>query len=278
MVKKRKMTLLPIGGLANRMRAIASAVHLCRLFGCSLDVYWFRDKGLNAHFDDIFKEIKTDRVCIHGDSLSGKLLYDHPRRHNMWIPLVPQKLIFDVCIYNKQVYAHGRDLEMFKSYVSRGKVYISSCYTIVDFPANLLSELFRPVDEVMVEVKEQISLMSDYRLGVHVRRTDHIVSIKYSPNDLFFKAIDEEISLHPSLTIYLATDSEKVKEEFRHRYGNRLFSSAIAADRTSVSGIKDAVVEMYILSMTDKILGSCGSSYSEIAAILGQIPLIMLKG
>ena len=75
----------------------------------------------------------------------------------------------------------------------------------------------------------------------------------------------------------MATDSENVKEDFKNKYGNRIFFSTSEADRNSVSGIMDAVAQMYVLSMTNKIYGSYGSSYSEVAAALGGIPLIVLK-
>lgn len=277
MVKKRKMTLLPIGGLANRMRAIASAVHLCRLSGCSLDVYWFRDKGLNARFGDIFKEIETDKVCIHRDSLFGKLLYDHPRRHNMWIPRVPQKLLFRNRVYDNEINDYERNKDIFMKFLAEGGLYVSSCYPIIDFNTDIFRDLFKPVEEIETKAYSVISNMSDYRIGIHVRRTDHIVSINNSPNELFYQAIDEELNLNNSLSIYLATDSENVKEDFKNKYGNRIFFSTSEADRNSVSGIMDAVAEMYVLSMTNIIYGSYGSSYSEVAAALGGIPLIVLK-
>ena len=277
MGRNGNITLLPIGGLANRMRAIASTVYLCRLSGSSLNVYWFRDKGLNSSFASIFGEIETGNITIHEDSLLSKLLYDHPRKHNLWLPLMPQKALFRNRAYDYEMNAYNRDVNKFMNFLSEGNLYISSCYPIIDFPEGLFSELFRPVPEIQAKIDSVILGMSDYRIGVHVRRTDHSVSINNSPNELFYRVIDEELLLHPSLSIYLATDSESVKSEFKDRYGDRIYCSSSEADRNSVSGIKEAVSEMYILSKTDKIFGSCGSSYSEVASALGNIPLMVLK-
>ena len=277
MGRNGNITLLPIGGLANRMRAIASTVYLCRLSGSSLNVYWFRDKGLNSSFASIFGEIETGNITIHEDSLLSKLLYDHPRKHNLWLPLMPQKALFRNRAYDYEMNGYNRDVNTFMNFLSEGNLYISSCYPIIDFPEGLFSELFRPVPEIQAKIDSVILGMSDYRIGVHVRRTDHSVSINNSPNELFYRVIDEELLLHPSLSIYLATDSESVKSEFKDRYGDRIYCSSSEADRNSVSGIKEAVSEMYILSKTDKIFGSCGSSYSEVASALGNIPLMVLK-
>ena len=277
MGRNGNITLLPIGGLANRMRAIASAVYLCRLSGSSLNVYWFRDKGLNSSFASIFGEIESGNITIHENSLLSKLLYDHPRKHNLWLPLVPQIALVRNRAYDHEMNGYNRDVNTFMNFLSEGNLYISSCYPIIDFPEGLFSELFRPVPEIQAKIDSVILGMSDYRIGVHVRRTDHSVSINNSPNELFYRVIDEELLLHPSLSIYLATDSESVKSEFKDRYGDRIYCSSSEADRNSVSGIKEAVSEMYILSKTDKIFGSCGSSYSEVASALGNIPLMVLK-
>ena len=47
------LTLIPIGGLANRLRSIASGVALARDYGQTLHIYWFKDAGLNCRFDDL---------------------------------------------------------------------------------------------------------------------------------------------------------------------------------------------------------------------------------
>lgn len=43
-----KITFVPVGGLANRMRAVASAVMLAGKTKSELSIIWFRDWALNA--------------------------------------------------------------------------------------------------------------------------------------------------------------------------------------------------------------------------------------
>ena len=81
----------------------------------------------------------------------------------------------------------------------------------------------------------------------------------------------------PDLSIYLATDSETVKQELKRRYGNRLLCAEEEADRSSTSGIQGGVADMYTLARTDKIFGSFQSSFSELASQLGNIPLVIVK-
>lgn len=275
--KKRGITLVPVGGLANRMRAIASAVELSRICNCDLNVYWFRDKGLNAHFRDVFCAMEDDRIRIIEENFFNKVLFDRPRKHNLWIPLLPQKFIFDKCIYENRVKEYCHNISLLESSVNQGELYVASCYPLIEYKNSLLSELFVPEKNINDFVLSRISKMSDYRIGVHIRRTDNTVSIINSPDELFYSAIDEEIRLNPLTTIYLATDSDDVKSTFRKKYGDRLFTSGQTVDRSSLIGISEAVTEMYTLSKMSKIYGSWGSTYSEVAAALGNIPVFMLK-
>ena len=51
MSSRPSMTLVPVGGLANRMKAIDAAIQLISGTDISLKIYWFRDQGLNCRFD-----------------------------------------------------------------------------------------------------------------------------------------------------------------------------------------------------------------------------------
>ena len=55
-----KITFVPVGGLANRMRAVASAVMLAGKTKSDLSIIWFRDWALNAPFYQLFKPIDRE--------------------------------------------------------------------------------------------------------------------------------------------------------------------------------------------------------------------------
>ena len=78
-------------------------------------------------------------------------------------------------------------------------------------------------------------------------------------------------------SIYLATDDEATKAAMRKRYGKRVIMSNAKATRESTDGIRDALVEMYALSRTRHIFGSAGSTFSPIAACLGDVPITILQ-
>lgn len=56
-------------------------------------------------------------------------------------------------------------------------------------------------------------------------------------------------------------------------YGKRILTNTPPLNRDSLEGMIGAVVDLWSLSRTKKIWGSYYSSYSEMAAILGNINL-----
>ena len=55
----KSLTLVPIGGLANRFYAITSAIAFCRDHDITLRVIWFKDKGMGADFHSLFELSET---------------------------------------------------------------------------------------------------------------------------------------------------------------------------------------------------------------------------
>lgn len=89
--------------------------------------------------------------------------------------------------------------------------------------------------------------------------------------------MQQEIDCNADTTFYLATDSEEDKALITARFGDRVFCSPHRADRNSLEGMREALIELYLLSHTRQVLGSVHSSYSETAAQIGHIPYELLQ-
>ena len=75
------LLFVPSGGLANRMRAVASAHELCKKVDSTLQVVWFQDWALSAPFHSIFEEtplvaIREATILDHGVGMWQALLYE----------------------------------------------------------------------------------------------------------------------------------------------------------------------------------------------------------
>ena len=103
-MRNRRLLLIPVGGLANRMRAIDSAISLCQRYNRALEVIWFKDLALKACFYSLFEKINLSNVTIREATFMDYLLYDRPRKHNLFIPGFFQLFAFRKRIYEQKCY------------------------------------------------------------------------------------------------------------------------------------------------------------------------------
>ena len=114
-------------------------------------------------------------------------------------------------------------------------------------------------------------------IGIHIRRTDHVWAIRHSPTEKFIEVMSEELDINPATKYFLATDSAEEEKILLEHFGNRVITyKKTSLDRESIEGIQDALVDMYLLASTNKIIGSFASSFSEVAAEIGNIPLVTI--
>lgn len=70
---------------------------------------------------------------------------------------------------------------------------------------------------------------------------------------------------------------DEVKESLKSKYPNRIITLMDDTDHNSLEGMKFAMVDLFCLSKTRKIIGSVASSYSQIAAEIGGIEIEYAK-
>lgn len=275
--KRTCVTVVPVGGMGNRMRVMAGAVALQQQLGAKLKMVWFKDEGLNASFASLFKPFDFEAVEMMDDEQGCCMWrFDRPRRKNLFLPHLFQQLRYDACIYEKSVYGLMQSKFDFARWATERDVYLATYSKFFAYTHSTLQKLFVPVDALQRQIDMRCERFTSHTVGVHVRRTDHVEAIQASPLELFYERLNAEINRCADTRIYLATDSEEVKQDMRARYGNRIICSDEKADRTSQAGIEEAIVELYALSRTQKIYGSFQSSFSEIASELGDVPLEMV--
>lgn len=89
--------------------------------------------------------------------------------------------------------------------------------------------------------------------------------------------MDAEIKKKANTKFYVASDDNKVKKCLKSKYPDRIITLMDNTDRNSLEGMKFAVLDLFCLSKTNKIIGSVGSSYSQIAAEIGGIEVEYAK-
>lgn len=278
-----KIIINPVAGLANRMRALASGVALAKETNSDYQVIWSVDHGLAARFDDIF--LLPDELrgrIVYPSRFSYLVKYQTPSIKNLFISSLSLKRFSRIYIqgrpsFNERFYESKTPfLSVFKQELST--VFIQSYSIFHPYSDDFYRSMFRLNDEIQARVDETKKELGDSYVGLHIRRTDSTLSINHSPDSLFIAEIERILKEDPSTTFYLATDSEPTKLKFQNLFGpDKIIFNQHPASRSTLAGIKDAAAELYLLAGSNRIIGTCYSSYSEAASVIGDIPLIKLS-
>lgn len=277
----KKIVLVASGGLANRMRAVASGLTLSQDTDVPLSIIWYRDWGLNASPEQLFRHAPWMEITTVPDTLEYSLKWELPRKKNLYISTLYQcknfshVIVDDVEPMNSLRY-NGADFRQLVT-GSPGNIYIYSGCPFYDFKTDFYRKIFIPTSEIKQRVEEITSVFKKNTVGLHIRRTDNVMSRKYSPTSLFIDEINKELALNPDTLFYLASDDMEIKNEFKEKFGDHIIVSALSSDRGSSQGIKDAFTELLVLSRCRLLLGSWWSSYSMSAPLLGDVELKQLK-
>ena len=251
------LTLAPMGGLANRMRSILSAYSLSNRLGCDLRVVWIRDGGLNAKFTDLFETVSQ----LHVEDIPRwkSIAFELPRKQNLFIPRLFQKG-YEQCFFDDRLSYMKNSPGKLESMIEGKHVFIASGLGFYPSDSSLYHSLFIPRVEIKCRAEQLLAGLSAPVVGVHIRRTDNVQSIKRSPVELFIS----KMHTFNDSCFYLATDSEQMKQTLKNEFPGRVACSDREASRNTVEGMRDALCDMLVLSHTNYFLGSYYSSFSDI--------------
>ena len=133
----------------------------------------------------------------------------------------------------------------------------------------------RPRPHLQKRVDEIADRFGDYTVGVHIRMADRSPAFlrlidENSPIELFIQRMTAELERNDRVKFFLATDSSYAKELMMERFKGRVTTQENTSVRTEHSGMEDAVVDMFTLARTDKILAPYLSTFSRCAAMIGK--------
>lgn len=278
-------TLVLEGGLGNRMRVAAAALATVRRTGAPISVLWLEQWGMRCAFSDLFLPVELSEepqlaaaFSLRDASGWQRAVYARSRAANLFLPRLAQHLLHRRIITSPQIFYLQQQHFDFDAWFVRGGGLMMAYRDFAPYDPADLRLLFRPQPAVQHLVCEYTRHFSPHTIGCHIRRTDNLESIQQSPLHLFTEAIDRELQQHTDTRIFLATDDEPTKAQLLQRYGAaRLITAAAAATRENVHGLQSALAEMLALAATNRVYGSAGSTFSQIATQLGDIPLHVLK-
>ena len=237
------MYLEVCAGFANRLRATVSGICAAEDVNCSLTLSWPVESVFAATFTDLFEPIDGIITC----SL---------RNPNTHMCLSPEDWLKEKTNSNILIKSYG---QFHQSDPARWNRVLRSLQ-------------LRPT---LVEFAEKTIRLTYPIVGVHIRRTDTIVSRQKSPTHAFLKKM---LTYDTNIFFFIATDDINEWDIITKSIPvERLVRANINHSRDTLSGIMGAVIDFLCLSKCSEILGSAGSSFSEMAAAYGECPLHIIN-
>lgn len=270
------ITLVPKGGLGNRINAICTAIAYCRQKNRPLNIVWFNEYGMRCPYEKLFTlSVDPSQIEIRNAGLADKILRDQPRKKNLWIPAYFEKRMFDKCIYwyegfdvKEKNIPYSDELEPYKNLL----LIICGRY----WESKDMWKVIRPASQIEALVTEKTTHFAPHTIGIHIRRTDNMNTTRFSPTELYVKVMQEEISKDNEVKFFLASDSLEEKKHLTGMFGERIMTTFDQTTRETEQGITDAFVEMIVLGKCNKIYAG-DSSFADIASKLGETAYIRLE-
>lgn len=264
------ITVVAQGGLCNRLRVVLSALRFSEKTGCSVRVEWAKIAECYADFNELFEPLDNNKF-----SITSRHWWNTPvERRNLHLPA-----LIRLPLYSKQIknYHPQRHPSLSHLCASHNRIYLSTGYALMPYPQEMAQRL-QPTAELRQRIKQITKQFAAKMIGVHIRRTDNAVSINESPIECFVQAMRQELDKDCNTAFYVATDDISVRNLLIKEFPQHIhFQQIENCVRSTVDGIKDAVVDLYCLAQTDKIIGSYWSSFSDAAAEIGGIPLCIAR-
>ena len=254
----------PQGGLCNRMRTIAGAYKLAKITNKRLVVLWVRSSEMNECFHQLFEPMPFKVI----DDRQGSFI-------QRWLWRIVSRTHYFTLIDDEKIQNSGwRDsstLDWAKEYTKKN-LLICACHDIIK---DCDYTIFKPLESI----KKRCSIdINDNVIGIHIRRTDNMESVRNSPTEMFVQKMNEEIETMKAVRFFLSTDDPKEEALLKERFGNRIIiNPKTSIDRNNPIAIQEALLDLYSLSRCRKIYGSYYSSFSDVAAVWGIVEKTIIK-
>ena len=122
----------------------------------------------------------------------------------------------------------------------------------------------------IIELKKQFSPNT---LGVHFRGTD---ATKEPPIEKIIMRMRAEVEFDSNVKFFFASDGDKSSKTVIDIFGDRLIMNTDNAPRGTLEGQKDAVVDLFGLAGTSRIIGPRHSTFSMLATMMGNSPSLRI--
>lgn len=268
-------------GLANRLRALIGYQALAHFSNAPFYLYWQPNASCNASFNSLFKDTNINLI----DEATFLQLKTDLTTH----------------IYNSTDTTQD---------IWRANAQEIVTWDLFRDKAHQLSAQLRPI-QAIADIVEPFSRTHTLHnlIGVHIRHTDNVIASEtvwisrpwFDPNKVssiagFVQYMTDAISHDPTIRFFVATDHSGIERLLLDQFPNHILvypktylldwpilgdniqsreARHLLGNRTSA--IQDALIEMLLLGRCKMLIGTKFSSFSQFAALWGNIPLYLIE-
>lgn len=266
-----RITLVPTAGLCNRMNAILCAIASYEQYKIPIKIYWEKTIDCYAEFSDLFEPLNHPEIKV----LPLKDFYLKPGgKKLLFLPNLLRNFIYDAAYKGNEI----SNFKLNELCENKSHIYIQAYNRFCSIApvSTPIIKYFQPTKSINSHINSIIEQYYTHNtIGIHIRRTDNIAAIRNNPIEKFITYMNKELYENPETNFYLATDSEEIKKIIIDKFDNKIIPTQFTLNRNSLQGMKDAVTELFCLGKTKRIIGSSNSTYSQLAARLFNIELII---
>ena len=153
----------------------------------------------------------------------------------------------------------------------------------------------KPIPQIATRITELKQQFAPNTVGIHLRGTDYT---KNPPINKIIARMRAEIDLDPDVKFFFASDGDRCEEAIITLFKDRLIESPKCArgetilggqgraitqqilkstSRGTIQGQQDAIVDLFGLAATSRIIGVRYSTFVRLAALIGNKPLLNLQ-
>lgn len=256
-----KLTVAAQGGLCNRLRVLFGTLAVAEAQQVPTRLVWEPNWQCEAYFDELFEPLQSPWLTV----TNGSFL-DRPSSHKeLYLPQVLR-----LPLYRKQIKLfhpdrHGPLADALHKY---GSLYLNTGFQVAPYGTEQFRRL-RALPELQARIDDTVAHFPENIIGVHVRRSDNTWSKQVSTDEAFVRAMEQ----YPDAKFYIASDDAEVKWRLRDTFKGRTLAQETDGLRDNAFSLGEALVDLCCLAATRRVIGSYWSSFSDLAAEIGGVPL-----
>lgn len=294
---KRPICIPLFNGICNRITPLISTLRLAKQCGRPIKALWtgrpgrscIDYSGAGVEFGDLFEPIPMVEFVENQQELdvyygNGNFVchnFDYTiRQEDVKIQVDlddvdGDKSIFIIFLINVIFSSRDTGIDIEKYKLSRsGRFEKDPVFLEL---GRLCSQYLSPVRPLRVEIdrmRVEHFAFPERVLGFHIRRTDgmFLSGNWIMTDDAIERKMEEWLEISETNRIFLSTDSFSYDRKIRNLFGGKVVTYRphnVFKFKNDDANVKHSVVDLYSLGMCAGIVGTIGSSFSLVGAILG---------